>query len=385
MTRFAPLLVLVLPAAALASPPTVGGLEGREGGQAPESSEDQRLDAPTQTDQVRIINGEAAASTDFPETGMLLFDGELDFGGFGGGPTRSPICSSTLIAPDVVLLAAHCIDPAALTFGIGEVIDATWYWSRSADLSGLSDPSGAIQPLPEDALIATEVVFHPDWVIEELGLGLGENKDIALMFLAEPVLDVDYAYLPTPDEIAQITLDADVTIVGWGQQTATDQFSQPPPGTIYIKQQAVSHISDLADYEFKVGELETDARKCHGDSGGPSFLEMEDQDQPFTRRLIGVTSHAYDDTDCFETGGVDTRVDFYAAWIDEEMRSRCEDETRAWCGEGPEDHGVLLPPTWQDLEGKKFLGCSCSTGATPAGMTFWGLGLAALIGLRRRK
>ncbi|MFT6145373.1 MAG: MYXO-CTERM domain-containing protein [Myxococcota bacterium] len=382
MTRFAPLLVLAIPALALASPPTFGGLEGGEG---IESSEDQRLDAPTEPNDARIINGEAATSSEFPETGMLLFDGELDFGGFGGGPTRTPVCSSTLIAPDVILLAAHCIDPAALTFGIGEVNNATWYWSRSADLSGLADPSGAIQPLPQDALVASDVVMHPDWVIEALGLGLGENKDIALMFLAEPVLDVDYAYLATPDEIGQITLDTNVTIVGWGQQTATDPFAAPPAGTIYIKQQAVSHISEMADYEFKVGELETDARKCHGDSGGPSFLEMEDQDQPFTRRLIGVTSHAYDDTDCFETGGVDTRVDFYAGWIDEEMRSRCEDGSRAWCGEGPEDYGVLLPPSFSDLEGKKFLGCSCSTGSTPAGLTFWGFGLAALIGLRRRK
>ena len=53
----------------------------------------------------------------------------------------------------------------------------------------------------------------------------------------------------------------------------------------------------------------------------------------------GVTSHAYDDSDCFETGGVDTRVDAFLDWIDDEMRLRCDDGTRAWC----EVPGIVNP------------------------------------------
>ena len=35
-------------------------------------------------------------------------------------------------------------------------------------------------------------------------------------------------------------------------------------------------------------------------------------------RVIGVTSHAYDESDCNETGGVDTRSDYFLDWIEAE-------------------------------------------------------------------
>ena len=65
-----------------------------------------------------IINGEDATADDFPMTGGMLMDATLNFGGAGGYDMRMFVCSSTLIAPDVVLLAAHCIDPAAMTYGM---------------------------------------------------------------------------------------------------------------------------------------------------------------------------------------------------------------------------------------------------------------------------
>lgn len=376
-------LSLALPAVALAGPPTT---QPATGSSSDRPSHDALRHVETQGDSTRIINGVAATKDDFPETGMLVLDAEITF---GSSPfeIRSPICSSTLIAPDVVLLAAHCLDPTSLTFGLGEVERADWYWSRETDLSGMVQEEG--QPLPElpaDRIAASDVVVHPDFDLEALDYGLAENGDIALMFLAEPVFDVDHAYLATADEVAQIRVDSEVTVVGWGQSEATGQFETPPDGTIYIKNQGVTHISELNAFEMKIGELETDVRKCHGDSGGPTFLEMEDQDQPFTRRIIGVTSHAYDETDCFETGGADTRVDHYIAWIDNEMRIRCEDGTRSWCGDDadPADYSSLTPPTWDDLEDGTKNGCGCSAAPAPGMMGGWALGLLALVGLRRR-
>ena len=76
-------------------------------------------------------------------------------------------------------------------------------------------------------------------------------------------------------------------VVGWGQQTS-DQ--NPPAGTVGYKMHGTSHISETADYEFKVGEVESDVRKCHGDSGGPSFMEVE-TDSSENWRIVGVTSH----------------------------------------------------------------------------------------------
>ena len=100
-----------------------------------------------------IINGESAAREDFPMSCGLIFDGTLDMGGLGVTETTVTVCSTTLIAPDVVLLAAHCISEEALTFGFGEVRDETWYWSREVDLS---DYDGSrVREVPADAIAST--------------------------------------------------------------------------------------------------------------------------------------------------------------------------------------------------------------------------------------
>ena len=163
--------------------------------------------------------------------------------------------------------------------------------------------------------------------INGLDLGLAENYDIALLFLSEPVLDIKPAYLPTPEEDSMMMEGDWVAVVGWGQQVATGQQETPPPGTYAIKQQGESFISEIAEYEFKVGEDPSDVRKCHGDSVD-EFWESADG-----LRLVGVTSHAYDMTDCNQTGGVDTRVQFYRDWIESNMVAGCENGVRVWCDE----------------------------------------------------
>ena len=132
---------------------------------------------------------------------------------------------------------------------------------------------------------------------------------------------------------------------------------------------------------MKIGELEDDVRKCHGDSGGPSFMEVT-ADTEVSTRLVGVTSHAYDRSDCEETGGVDTRVDAYLDWIDGELRARCEDGTRSWC----EEPGIVAAPVpvvedpvAQGEEVRRF--GACSTGGLAPTALYALLGLMAL---RRR-
>ena len=294
------------------------------------------LDAPAP-----IIEGEAATAEEYPMTGGLLVEVELDMFGFVLDDLLL-MCSSTLIAPDTVLLAAHCLDldyyaEAVESFGGSlEVVDVGW--APDSDLS-MHAMDGVPTEWPATAHVASDYIVHQDFDILSMGLGLSLNYDIGLMFLEEPVLDVPHAYLITPDEVDQIQEGIEVAIVGWGQQTP-DQ--QPPPGTVGFKMQAMSHIEDLADYEFQVGLK--GSRKCHGDSGGPSFMWVE-ADTPELMRQIGVTSHAVDMDDCAK-GGVDTRVDYFFDWIEAEMVSRCEAGTRSWCDE----YGIVLPPTGDENE-----------------------------------
>jgi len=181
--------------------------------------------------------------------------------------------------------------------------------------------------------------------------------------------------------------------VGWGMQEASSSpLQSPPEGTYGYKQVGDSYVGDEGTWEFQVGVEEDDVRKCHGDSGGPSFFQVaDDGTYEETWRVVGVTSHAYDRTDCDETGGVDTRVSAYLDWIDAEMRSRCEDGSRVWC----DVDGIVPPPEpvaeVEDTgdgageEGESPLGgCGCAAAPEPAGVA-WLLGLAGMVlGVRRR-
>ena len=334
-----------------------------------------------------IINGTDASSDDWPAAGAMLMEADMSFGGHQTH-FRMLVCSSTLIAPDVVMLAAHCVDPDAFTYGYGSLDNIDMRWSRQADLS--SHDGSRINDWPEDAVPAWDAVYHPDWDLWNLDTGIGDSKDIALLFLDEPVLDVAFAYLPTTEEATQVVAGAEVVVVGWGQQTSD---YQPPAGTYGLKQMGDSFISELGQYEFQVGLEVDDVRKCHGDSGGPSFLTIETETVDPVR-VVGVTSHAYDNSDCRRTGGVDTRVDAYLDWIDSELRARCADGTRAWCDEEGIPTAPLPEPTdtgdtgdtGDDGDGGEGKGvCGCAGRAAQPGAALGWLGLLGIAVARRRR
>jgi MYXO-CTERM domain-containing protein len=156
-----------------------------------------------------------------------------------------------------------------------------------------------------------------------------------------------------------------VLIAGWGQQTVTaSQFEAPPPGTVGVKVCAESFVNEVGTHEMQIGADSTTSRKCHGDSGGPTFMDIE-TDHARSRRLVGVTSHAYDAEDC-NKGGVDTRVDAWIEWIDTEMFAACDNGTRSWCEvKGVIDAGFYDPPTPADQ-------ADASNGVTPPGANLLG-------------
>lgn len=331
-----------------------------------------------------IINGEDASEADYPMTGGLVMSARYDLGSQGKYTLTTLDCSSTLIAPDVVIVAAHCLDPVILSQGTDGISEQEYGWSRQADLSKW-DGSRMITSFPDDAVMATEWDFHQKWNAYGLGYGIAENFDIGIVFLEAAVLDVTPAVLVTADEADQLEEGVEVEIVGWGLQQQTDAWSPPEDGTYAFKQMATTVIGEIGEPEFQVGVTKEDGRKCHGDSGGPTFMHV-DTDSAQTLRQIGITSHAYDATDCEKKGGVDTRIDHYLEWIDNEMTERCEDGSRIWC----EVPGILPPPaaaiadedTGADDEELAAAGCACDagTGQAPAG-----LAAVAFLAATRRK
>jgi hypothetical protein len=336
---------------------------------------------PTPIAPAAIINGADATLDDYPMTGGLIFQGDIS-SPFGSGRARSFACSSTLIAPDTVLLAAHCVDPEVLSGGFGgSAENLEFRWSREVDLSGMDN---AAAPWPEHAIPAHTAIFHEQWSMNNLeDLSLGDPKyDIALLFLDAVITDTPYAIVVTAEEDAAVETGAPVDIVGWGMQEPIglmDSFLPPEPGTFGIKQIGASVIDEVGTYEFQVGAQPSDVRKCKGDSGGPTFMEVDSRAST-TTRIVGVTSRAADNSLCETKGGFDTRLGAYLDWIDTTMAAACDDGSRLWC----DTPGLVTPELHDELTGETGrFACGCASGATGAGAA-WAPALLALLAIRRR-
>lgn len=184
------------------------------------------------------------------------------------GPGGSSCCSGTLIAPNVVLTAAHCVPCNATQIYVG----ATANQPSTGRLYGVQ-----------------QVIPH-----ESYNVPTRYANDLALVVLTDS-LDANLVReLATTDEF---TAETTYTIVGFGW---TDQ------GNFGIKLEAPVARNAVYTKEFTAGGLGFDT--CQGDSGGPIYLAM-----PSGRfHLAGVTSRG---GDC-GTGGIYVRVDAYKSWID---------------------------------------------------------------------
>ena len=188
-------------------------------------------------------------------------------------------CSGTLVAPRLVLTAAHCVlDPrlsSSLEVLFGSAVDA---------------PDAAFRQV-------VHVAVHPEYQ------GDGDAADLAALIL------------DTPAPVAPATLGAEamddtwigtqVRVVGFGQALSTD----PVTG---VKRSGTAVITDVSEAGFRI---EADpAMSCHGDSGGP-VLAMRGGAEV----VIGSTSTG--DPGCALYGD-NVRVDsfrdaFIAPWIED--------------------------------------------------------------------
>ena len=190
-------------------------------------------------------------------------------------------CTATVIAPTVLLTAAHCVDPATHP---SHVFGAY----LGPDASAVATAT-AIEP---HLVLATSVVPHPGYQVTP-----PYTADIAVVTLASPVAATPVPLLRTAPT-ALVSQPA--RIVGYGQ-------------TVYGTFNAVKHAGTTTLAAIDTGDTVTvgDAtvRSCIGDSGGPALVMVGG-----VETLVGVNSYT-DTTGCTVPAHY-RRVDLYLSFID---------------------------------------------------------------------
>lgn len=198
------------------------------------------------------------------------------------GTADSWCCSGTLIAPDVVLTAAHCVDPedCGQRVHIGDDV-------RYAD-------AGTIVKV-------REAVIHPEY------RGSG-SADLAVLRLARPV-DVAPRAVAPADALEDKTF---VRVVGFGRTDFAGRvgYGRRRQVDVPLAGRDVDYGADL-DTEFVAATPSRNRDSCRGDSGGPAYVRVGDR-----WLLAGATSRATTSRrrKCGD-GGIYTRVAAHERWI----------------------------------------------------------------------
>ena len=224
----------------------------------------------------RIVGGVEATPGEFPWAIYLI--------------TGPYACGASLITPDWVLTAAHCIDgqsPSNMSATIGR--------------HDLNTSTG-------HTINIAQAIMHPNYNSSTF------NNDIALLKLATPINDVTTIGLVTDD----MTVDDagnTMTVAGWGatswQGPSSDVLLKVSMPIVTQAACSAAYGNGITSNMICAGVPEGGIDSCQGDSGGPMMVRNA-ADTAWLQ--AGVVSFG---EECATAGyyGVYARVSQYTAWI----------------------------------------------------------------------
>src|SRR4051794_11709291 len=234
---------------------------------------------------VKILGGAVAAPGQFPFMAALM-----------DSRARHAIdgvfCGGSLIAPQVVLTAGHCVEgtnASEMDVVVGRI--------------RLSDETGGVR------IHVTKIVPYPTYNSETV------TGDVALLRLAQPAPVAAIAPAPTGGGTAQ-SPGTRVMTIGWG---ATSEGGNVSDELRFVRLTVRSHryCDDIYgpirdNSQLCIGSSRAGADSCQGDSGGPVIAGDGD-----ATRLIGAGSYGQGCGHVDTPGGY-SRVSYFARWIEDQ-------------------------------------------------------------------
>lgn len=195
-----------------------------------------------------IIGGTEKPVGSYPFMAALLTKGR-------GNPQDRQFCGGSLLDPNVVMTAAHCVvdvQPRQLETVVGRTVLSK---KNQGHLRNVTD-----------------IVVHPRYARGQ------EAYDIAFLMLDKPVTGTAPVNLPTAGTDALIRPGAKATVIGWGNTDT--EVPNYPDRLRAVDVPIVSHIeckASYASYDKKVNVCAGVEGKdsCQGDSGGPMFRKLQ--------------------------------------------------------------------------------------------------------------